>query len=327
MKNKINALLLSLLIVISMISNVFAYTQETGKATPYYAHPVTGAIEDPGNNPGIGQGMTENVLSPQALLETTDDGRMFLSVRYNLANYIKNESFAVQNYGDEDFYSVAAEITGQTEETRDYRFEIPSKNVVVRATFFVGPMGRDVIFYYTISDFVEGNTDFATLKNTGTTSSEGKSQGAVIEEVEENGDTSQEISTPQSTMPNMEGLTPVENNVQVGQILGPQSEGEKIEQKIVNSKMSAGDLGYSHGLLTKDSPIIKKLYYSEDSEGEEESKEKTQPGKITMAFIYGLIALAVVMTSALLITAIMSFVYKGKVEEELNQKRSEVYED
>lgn len=325
MKNKMKALLLSLLIVISMLSNVFAYTQEIGKATPYYAHPVTGAIEDPGNNPGIGQGMTENVLSPQALLETTDDGRMFLSVRYNLANYIKNETFAVQNYGDEDFYSVAAEVTGQTEETRDYRFEIPSKNIVVRATFFVGPMGRDVIFYYTISDFVEGNTDFATLKNTGTTSSEGKSQGAVIEEVEETG-SSQEVSVSQSPLPNMEGLTPVENNVQVGQILGPQSEGEKIEQKIVNSKMSAGDLGYSHGLLTKDSPIIKKLYYSEDSKGEE-SKEKTQPGKITMAFIYGLIALAVIMTSALLITAVMSFVYKAKVEEELNQKRSDVYED
>lgn len=326
MKNKMKALLLSLLIIISMISNVFAYTQEIGKATPYYAHPVTGAIEDPGNNPGIGQGMTENVLSPQALLETTDDGRMFLSVRYNLANYIKNETFAVQNYGDEDFYSVAAEVTGQTEETRDYRFEIPSKNIVVRATFFVGPMGRDVIFYYTISDFVEGNTDFATLKNTGTTSSEGKSQGAVIEEVEETG-RSQEVNVSQSPLPNMEGLTPVENNVQVGQIIGPEGTGEKIEQKIVNSKMSAGDLGYSHGLLTKDSPIIKKLYYSEDDKGEEESKEKTQPGKITMACIYGLIAMAVIMTSALLITAFMSFVYKAKVEEELNQKRSDVYED
>lgn len=327
MKNKMKVLLLSLLIVISMISSVFAYTQEIGKATPYYAHPVTGAIEDPGNNPGIGQGMTENVLSPQALIETTDDGRIFLSVRYNLANYIKNESFAVQNYGDEDFYSVAAEITGQTEETRDYRFEIPSKNIVVRATFFVGPMGRDVIFYYTISDFVEGNTDFATLKNIGTTTTEDKNQGAVSEEDEESGESVQEINIPKSTMPNMEGLTPVENNAQVGQVIGPQGEGEKIEQKIVNSKMSAGDLGYSHGLLTKDSQIIKKLYYSEDSKGEEESKGKTEPGKITMACIYGLIALAVIMTSALLITVVMSFIYKAKVEEELNQKRSETYED
>ena len=153
------------LIFTSLINVTYAYSQEIAKATPYYIHPVTGVIEDPGNNPGIGQGMTENVVSPQALVETTDDGRIFLSVRYNLANYIKNETFAVQNYGDNSFYSVPAEVTGKTAETRDYRFEIPSKNVIVRATFFVGPMGRDVIFYYTISDLVKGNTDFATLQN------------------------------------------------------------------------------------------------------------------------------------------------------------------
>lgn len=326
MKNKMKALLLSLLIIISMISNVFAYTQEIGKATPYYAHPVTGAIEDPGNNPGIGQGMTENVLSPQALIETTDDGRIFLTVRYNLANYIKNETFAVQNYGDQDFYSISAEITGQTEETRDYRFEIPSKNIVVRATFFVGPMGRDVIFYYTISDFVEGNTDFATLENVNSSSA-----GGTNEKVESNQETQinnvppKEASVNQSTIPNLKGLKPVENNSQVGQVLGPQTEGEKIEQHVVNSKLSAGDLGYSHGLLTKDSEIIKKLYYSEDNR--EEKKQITKPGKITMACIYGIVGLLVIMTSALLIMAILSFIYKAKVEGELNQKRSETYED
>ena len=287
---------------------------------------MTGVIEDPGNNPGIGQGMTENVVSPQALVETTDDGRIFLTVRYNLANYIKNESFAVQNYGDQDFYSVSAEITGQTEETRDYRFEIPSKNIVVRATFFVGPMGRDVIFYYTISDLVEGNTDFATLENVNSSSA-----GGTNETVESNQETQinnvppKEASVSQSTMPKLEGLKPVENNSQVGQVLGPQTEGEKIEQHVVNSKLSAGDLGYSHGLLTKDSEIIKKLYYSEDSE--EETKQITKPGKITMACIYGIVGLLVIMTSALLIMAILSFIYKAKVEEELNQKRSETYED
>lgn len=326
MRNKMTAFILSLIIGISIVSNVYAYTQEIAKTTPYYSHPVSGVIEDPGNNPGIGQGMTENVVSPQALVETTDDGRIFLTVRYNLANYIKNESFAVQNYGDQDFYSVSAEITGQTEETRDYRFEIPSKNIVVRATFFVGPMGRDVIFYYTISDLVEGNTDFATLENVNSSS-----VGGTNETVESNQETQinnvppKEASVSQSTMPKLEGLKPVENNSQVGQVLGPQTEGEKIEQHVVNSKLSAGDLGYSHGLLTKDSEIIKKLYYSEDNK--EETKERTKPGKITMACIYGIVGLLVIMTSALLIMAILSFIYKAKGEEELNQKRSETYED
>lgn len=325
MRNKMTAFILSLIIGISIVSNVYAYTQEIAKTTPYYSHPVTGVIEDPGNNPGIGQGMTENVVSPQALVETTDDGRIFLTVRYNLANYIKNETFAVQNYGDQDFYSVSAEITGQTEETRDYRFEIPSKNIVVRATFFVGPMGRDVIFYYTISDFVEGNTDFATLENVNSSSAGGTNETVEAnQEIEEN-DQFKEKNTNQSTMPKLEGLKPVENNSQVGQVLGPQTEGEKIEQHVVNSKLSAGDLGYSHGLLTKDSEIIKKLYYSEDSE--EETKQITKPGKITMACIYGIVGLLVIITSALLIMAISSFIYKAKVEEELNQKRSETYED
>ena len=325
MRNKMTAFILSLIIGISIVSNVYAYTQEIAKTTPYYSHPVSGVIEDPGNNPGIGQGMTENVVSPQALVETTDDGRIFLTVRYNLANYIKNETFAVQNYGDQDFYSVSAEITGQTEETRDYRFEIPSKNIVVRATFFVGPMGRDVIFYYTISDFVEGNTDFATLENVNSSSAGGTNETVEAnQEIEEN-DQFKEKNTNQSTMPKLEGLKPVENNSQLGQVLGPQTEGEKIEQHVVNSKLSAGDLGYSHGLLTKDSEIIKKLYYSEDSE--EETKQITKPGKITMACIYGIVGLLVIMTSALLIMAILSFIYKAKVEEELNQKRSETYED
>ncbi|ERT63440.1 heme-binding Shp domain-containing protein [Peptoniphilus sp. BV3AC2] len=326
MRNKMTAFILSLIIGISIVSNVYAYTQEIAKTTPYYSHPVSGVIEDPGNNPGIGQGMTENVVSPQALVETTDDGRIFLTVRYNLANYIKNETFAVQNYGDQDFYSVSAEITGQTEETRDYRFEIPSKNVVVRTSLYVAPMGRDVIFYFKISDFVEGNTDFATLENVNSSSA-----GGTNEKVEANQETQinnvppKEASANQSTMPNLKGLKPVENNSQVGQVLGPQTEGEKIEQHVVNSKLSAGDLGYSHGLLTKDSEIIKKLFYSEDIE--EETKQITKPGKITMACIYGLVGLLVIMTSALLIMAILSFIYKAKVEEELNQKRSENYEE
>ncbi len=318
MKNKIIAFILSLIIGISIASNVYAYTQEIGKAKAYYSHPVTGSIEDPGNNPGIGQGMTENVLSPQALVETTDDGRIFLTVRYNLANYIKGETFAVQNYGEQDFYSVSAKITGQTEETRDYRFEIPSKNVVVRTSLYVAPMGRDVIFYFTISDLVEGNTDFATLQNI-------KSSTAGIKDKDLEVNQNIKESEIKNNISKSEDIKQSDNNDEVGQMLGSNVQGEKIEQKVVNSKLAAGDLGYSHGLLTKDSEIIKKLFYSEDKK--EEVKEKTKPGMITMAFIYGFVGLLVIMTSALMIMAILSFIYKAKVEDELNKKRSEIYEN
>ncbi len=69
MKKIINSLCILALIFANLINITYAYRQETAKITPYYSHPVTGVIEDPGNNPGIGQGMTENVLSPQALVE------------------------------------------------------------------------------------------------------------------------------------------------------------------------------------------------------------------------------------------------------------------
>lgn len=313
MKKIINSLCILALTCASLINITLAYSQETAKVTPYYSHPVTGVIEDPGNNPGIGQGMTENVLSPQALVEHIDDGRIFLSVRFNLANYIKNESFAVQNYGDQNFYSVKAEVTGQGKETRDYRFEIPGNNVIVRSSFFVEPMGRDVIFYYTISDLVAGNTDFKTLKKLNQSHGShkvNKSEGQVIEnsnkyvgkEIEEN-----------------KGL---EENP--GLSSGFQVPGEKVQQKATNDKFSAGDLGYDHGLLTKDSPIIKKLFYSDDQD--EKETPKTKLGKITLAFIYGLIGLFVILTGGFIILALLSYNYKNKVEEDLEEERRRTYE-
>ena len=313
MKKIINSLCILALIFANLINITYAYSQETAKVTPYYSHPVTGVIEDPGNNPGIGQGMTENVLSPQALVEHTDDGRIFLSVRFNLANYIKNESFAVQNYGDENFYSVKAEVTGQGKETRDYRFEIPSKNVIVRSSFFVEPMGRDVIFYYTISDLVAGNTDFKTLEKSNQSHEShkvDKSEGQVIE----NSNKYEGIGLEEN-----KGL---EKNPEISD--GLQGPGEKIEQKATNDKFSAGDLGYDHGLLTKDSPIIKKLFYSDDQD--EKETPKTKLGKITLAFIYGLIGLFVILTGGFIILALLSYNYKNKVEEDLEEERRRTYE-
>lgn len=315
MKKIINSLCILALIFANLINITYAYRQETAKTNPYYSHPVTGVIEDPGNNPGIGQGMTENVLSPQALVEITDDGRIFLSVRFNLANYIKNESFAVQNYGDENFYSVKAEVTNQTSETRDYRFEIPSKNVIVRSSFFVEPMGRDVIFYYTISDLVAGNTDFKTLEKSNQSHEShkvDKSEGQVIE----NSNKYERIGLEEN-----KGL---EKNPEISD--GLQGLGEKIEQKATNDKFSAGDLGYDHGLLTKDSPIIKKLFYSDDQDKDKERSPKTKLGKITLAFIYGLIGLFVILTGGFIILALLSYNYKNKVEEDLEEERRRTYE-
>lgn len=312
---KRGTLWIAFLLFLLLPMKLFAYTQEIGKATSYYIHPVTGVIEDPGNNPGIGQGMTENVLHPQALVEEVE-GRYFLTVRYNLANYIKNESFAVQNRGDEDFYGVAAEVTASTAETRDYRFEIPSKDVIVRSTFYVGPMGRDVIFYYDITNFTPGNTDFVTLESAHqmTPPSPSPSEG--------------EPSLTDQRTP-ME-LAPSKTNEAQGSAasLPKQNFGEKIETQAVNTKMSAGDLGYKHGLLMKTSPIIQKIYgESEDEEMVEKMENKAPLGPVTQGFLYMFFGVIALFTTALTLIALGLYFYSQKLIKDNDQLREEVYEE
>lgn len=56
---------------------------------PYYAHPLTGVVEDVGDNPAIGQGMVESVLSPGGFYEVDNDGNQWLTLRLNLADHTK----------------------------------------------------------------------------------------------------------------------------------------------------------------------------------------------------------------------------------------------
>ena len=136
----------------------------TVTATPYYAHPLTGLVEDSGKNPGIGQGMTESVLNEKALLEVNENGDHFVTVRFFLMDNIEDMKLDVQKDAQSDFESVDYTVMKEAMEdaTADLRFEIPDENAIVRAKFYVVPMGRDVVFYMTFGDLVEGAGDFVT---------------------------------------------------------------------------------------------------------------------------------------------------------------------
>ncbi len=293
MKKIISLIMLTFIILMP----VYAYSEESAKAHAYYAHPETGVIEDAGNNPGIGQGMCENVLHETALFEEVD-GQLYLCVRYNLANHIDNVSFAVQNRGDKNFitrdYEVLNEnIVSANKASRDYRFKVPSKDVIVRSTFFVGPMGRDVVFYYDFSDFVSGNTDFIPL-----------GEGGTIQNI---------VSSNSSS-----------------------TEGQTIEVKAVNNLLSAGELGYDHGLLMKNSPEIKSIY-GEDamkslSDGSSEisdsdAKSSEEWGSVSEAMLNGFIILLVLIVFFFLVSAIIMY-FVSKHIKNLNYLREEMlYEE
>ncbi len=145
-------------------------TAYTAAANPYYKHPVTGEIEDAGNNEGIGQGMTESVLYPTALIEKAADGKLYATVRYYLAEYISDVAFWTQERGSTDWSGVSFAIMQENlggEYCTDYRLEIPAEDAIVRSSFFVAPMGREVIFYMDFSDLMEGSGDFVVSVDTG----------------------------------------------------------------------------------------------------------------------------------------------------------------
>lgn len=158
------------LLMSSAIVSISASALDNGiyfaDATPYYVHPYTGVIEDSGgeNSAVLGQSMTESALCPQALIEVDPSGNMYATIRLSLMDNIENPQFMVQADGYSSFYDVYADCMQENldNNTSDFRFPITSENSIVRSTFYVVPMGRDVIFYIGFSNLTEGSGDFVT---------------------------------------------------------------------------------------------------------------------------------------------------------------------
>ena len=129
-----------------------------------YAHPVTGVIEDSGGESSyaIGQGMVEGCVYDTGMLEVTDGGAYYLTIRMSLMDFTSGHSFQVQTAGESGWTAVSElGITGNGSDsngkTADVCMRVPSENCVVRGSMYVEPMGRDVIFYLYPSNFTEGN--------------------------------------------------------------------------------------------------------------------------------------------------------------------------
>lgn len=138
----------------------------TAKCTPYYVHPVTGVVEDRGGieSQGIGQPMTDSATYTTALIEVDPNGNTFATIRLSLMDNIEDVSFMVQEDGNAPFYDVSYDIMQEDldNNTTDFRMQIPNENSYLRATFYVVPMSRYVIYYIGFSDLTPGSADFVT---------------------------------------------------------------------------------------------------------------------------------------------------------------------
>ncbi|MDT4371798.1 heme-binding Shp domain-containing protein [Blautia coccoides] len=191
-KNKFLAGFLSMMLALFMGAGIAAVPVYAASGTVYtcvihpcYAHPVTGEIEDSGGEASYatGQGMVDGAVYTSGILEVTDSGEYYLTIRMSLMSYTSGHSFWVQNVGDSGWSSPAMGVTGNGTDnngaTNDICIQVPSENCVVRASMYVEPMGRDVIFYLYPSDYAEGNnTDMNATMVTSASGSDTAASGS-----------------------------------------------------------------------------------------------------------------------------------------------------
>ena len=138
----------------------------TATATSHYRHPTTGVIEDSGGEGSyvLGQSMTDSALNKAALVEVDSSGATWITIRLNLMDNIQNPQFQVDGSRNGNFSAVSATVMQEdfTNNTTDFRMQVPSENAIIRCNMYVIPMGRDVIFYITVGNLQSGSGDFVT---------------------------------------------------------------------------------------------------------------------------------------------------------------------
>lgn len=161
------SMLCSMVVMLALVAGITAiptYAVSNGiytaTATPHYKHPKTGVIEDSGgsNSAVLGQSMTESATDTHALVEVDSDGAVYVTVRLKLMDNITNPTFRV----DDQDVSATLMQEDYTYNTADYRMRVNSENSIIRCSMYVVPMGRNVIFYITVSNLQSGSGDFVT---------------------------------------------------------------------------------------------------------------------------------------------------------------------
>jgi LPXTG-motif cell wall-anchored protein len=138
-------------------------TVYTCQVSPEYRHPVTGVIEDAGGESGYatGQGVVGSCVASTGILEVTDQGSYYLTVRLGMMDYTSNHSFWVQTVGESSWSSPAVGVTGSGTDsngsTLDVCIQVPSENSIVRCSMYVDVMGREVVYYFYPSNYTAGN--------------------------------------------------------------------------------------------------------------------------------------------------------------------------
>ena len=258
-------------LIICLLPCIAAAAQSPVGISAHYAHPVTGVVEDSGNNAAIGQGMTQSVLDSSAVYEQNESGA-WVTVTLHMAQNIGRVSFAVQNRGDNAFYRVSAQEVGRSGDTVKYKFEVPAPNAVIRLEVEVKEMGRAVVFY----GLMDGNVSLSADADAAVSAPAG----------------SQSQFLPESGSSQSSIADPVSGQSQSANIDGSlmQRDASSLGAAVTNSDTKSQNNGFDdeHGLLTKDSPELAGIT--------DHVSDNSPWGVITRAFVSGLVICLCILT-------------------------------
>lgn len=313
---KLFSLLLALLLFVPSIG--FAESPSIVEMHAAYSHPVTGTIEDAGKNEGIGQGMAEGVLDPQALYEEVG-GKRLLTIRLHMMDNVSKVSIAAEKRGSSGFSNVSYDSPQGGGEWKDFRFQLPAKDCVIRLSLFIDAMGREVVFYGDMGNMTPGNTDFVLSQEPAAPQKPPSEQ-------------SPPAKSAVSGKAKVDGQAPAASPVST-----PASGSSSAKSPSVNSDKEAvshggasglgdteSDIGYEHGLLTEDSPEIKSLEGGATAEGDktEAPKKKAPWGPATRIVFASMMAILVFVTCGALAAGGLFYVLAQK-KRLLNELREE----
>ena len=164
---------------------------------PCYRHPVTNKVEDAGGESSYatGQGMVESVLKTSGMLEQTDNGQCYLTMRVGLMDYTSDHKFYVQKRGAASWQQVSPTVTKKGSDsngkTVDYCISLSDKNSIVKVSMYVRPMGRNVVFYAYAKNFKSGKVSgMAVTHVSSNTSSDTRTDNTKTSDSDLSGDVS-----------------------------------------------------------------------------------------------------------------------------------------
>jgi len=130
------------------LSVAVAAEEQSLQAVASYVNPITGQIEDQGNNPGLGQGMVENlILKTPATLLVDAQGTIFITFRVGLVEESKDFRIELLDENGAVIKAVPYNIVAEQPDknTQDLQISVPSADSILRISLVSIPMGREVV--------------------------------------------------------------------------------------------------------------------------------------------------------------------------------------